>query len=310
MENEILFLSGILHERIWGSNYFKDTLSLTKSNNRFGEYWTLSAHPDGESIVTNGEYKGLSLKQVFHQNPSLFGYLSSDFPVIIKLIATSDNLSIQVHPGDEYAEKVEKQKGKTEGWLILAAEENSQIVLGHNAKNKDEFISLFNNKKYSELFNYIKVKRGMFIPVEAGIVHAIGKGIVLLEVQQSSNVTYRLYDYDRLDFNNKPRALHLEKALDVISFEKQEVNNHNFFDDEGNYLNLWSNNYFNIVLYKIHSTIEFKPEHNKFYLGTIIEGLIEVNEKEVKVGESFVVTSKAKKVTFKGFGKFVITSLR
>lgn len=309
MANEVLFLTGILKERIWGSNYFKDTLQVTNLDNRFGEYWSLSAHPEGESIITSGDFKGWKLSEVYLKHPELFGKHVEEFPILIKIIATSDKLSVQVHPNDEYARTYENQKGKTEGWLILKANESSQIVLGHRAKDKDELIKLINNKEFDKLLKYEKAKKGMFIPVTSGVIHAIGKDIVLLEVQQSSDVTYRLYDYDRLDFNGKLRDLHIQKAIDVITYENQLISNHNYLDDFKKVNLLWKNKYFNVYLYQINQEYKFIPNNNQYYLGTVIEGSILVNNHLVKMGDSFIITTQASLVSFKGMGKISITSV-
>ena len=230
-KHQVLFLSGPLKERIWGGTYFKDVLKITQSEEPIGELWSCSGHEEGESIILNDTYKGKKLSEVFLNHKELFNNSKlNDFPILIKLIATSDKLSVQVHPNDEYARLNENQYGKTEGWLILDEKEDSSLVIGHNATNKEELITYIQNDDYSHLLNEIKVKKGDFYPIPSGTIHALGKNLVLLEIQQSSDVTYRFYDYHRKDKNGNERPLHVQKALDVTSFEKYDFNINNIDD--------------------------------------------------------------------------------
>ena len=214
----ILLLSAPLKEVIWGGNYFKDVLNVTTSDEKIGEMWSCSAHKNGQSIIKNGCFKGKTLEYVYKNHKELFDNSSLDeFPILVKLIATTDKLSVQVHPNDEYALKYENQYGKTEGWLILDENENSEIVIGHNAKNKEELIEYINNDDYDGLLRKKVVKTGEFYPIPSGTIHALGANIVLLEIQQSSDVTYRFYDYHRKDAMGNERPLHINKAVEVTA---------------------------------------------------------------------------------------------
>ena len=174
-----------------------------------GETWEVSRHPDGPSKISSGE--------------SLDNLLSNEeMPYLVKFIDTTDNLSIQVHPGDEYAKRVEQSSGKTECWLILDSEPEGGIYLGFKeGVTIEQFKKLLDDKgNLSELMVFYPVKRGDFFFVPAGTIHAIGKGVTLAEIQQNSGITYRVWDWNRVGMDGKPRELHIDKALDVINFEE------------------------------------------------------------------------------------------
>ena len=301
--SEVLFLKSPLREQIWGSRYFQDVIHLSDDNLLYGEYWTLSGYENFSSIITNGDYKGYTLDKLFKEHKELFNNSNLDkFPILIKLIATSSPLSVQVHPDDEYAKR-ENDLGKVESWLIIDSKDSS-IVYGHNAKTKDEFISKVKNNDFKDLLKYHNVKRGMFIPVEAGTIHALGKDLVLLEVQQSSNVTYRLYDYDRLDKNGKKRELHLDKAIDVTKVpDDQEIKKCNYLD--GSDYNLWNNEYFNIELKVIDKELTI-INNNDYLMVTVCDGEVETLNEKIGFGKSFIITSLCKELTLKGYGKILV----
>ena len=299
---KVLFLSAPLVERIWGGSYFKDNLHLT-DNDSIGEMWSVSSLKECSSIILNGKYKGMTLYNLFNEHKDLFNIKDTQFPILIKLIATKDDLSVQVHPDDKYARLVENKLGKTEGWLILDSNESS-IVVGHNAKNKDELVSYIKNNDYEHLLNRRIVKRGEFYPILPGTIHAIGKNIVLLEVQQSSDVTYRFYDYNRKDKNGNTRELHLNKALDVTSYEEYDNNILNVFESSSNLV--WDNKYFNVIYEDINDSYIIKKDSN-YLIVTVIEGTIRVNDRTINFGKSFILTSYCNEIEIKGKGKIVIT---
>lgn len=304
-KDQVLFLSGPLKERIWGGTYFKDVLKITQSEEPIGELWSCSGHEEGESIILNDTYKGKKLSEVFLNHKELFNNSKlNDFPILIKLIATSDKLSVQVHPNDEYARINENQYGKTEGWLILDEKEDSSLVIGHNATNKEELITYIQNDDYSHLLNEIKVKKGDFYPIPSGTIHALGKNLVLLEIQQSSDVTYRFYDYHRKDKNGNERPLHVQKALDVTSFEKYDFNINNIEDLKTPIL--WLNQYFEVYYYNIDKYLDL-VKGNEYLICSVIEGSLKVLGEEMTLGKSFILTSNCKNIRIKGKGKLIVT---
>ena len=306
--SKILFLEGPLKERIWGSKYFKDTLKLTDKDELYGELWSCSGHKEGNSIIVNGEYKGKALGELYVSHPELFNFDNyREFPILVKLISTSDRLSIQVHPDDEYAIKNENQFGKTEGWLILDSGVDSSIVVGHNAKNKEEFVDYINNDNYDKLLDHRKIQKGEFYPIYPGMLHAIGKDILILEIQQSSDVTYRFYDYHRKDKNCNERQLHVKQALDVVNYEPYKEKIINCFDNNDNIL--WKNNYFVVENYNVDGKFMLSNDDKKAMIVTLADGKVSVEDKELFIGESFIITSIAELTLFKGNGKILVTKI-
>lgn len=218
---KILKLTPAIKDYIWGGTRLSKEFDMVSFTDRQAEAWVLSCHEAGHSIVENGEDKGKTLSEVIAEkgkaclgtNCEKFSF----FPILIKLIDARDNLSVQVHPDDEYAMRVEGEYGKTEAWYIMDCDEGAEIIYGFKKDiTKEEFRKSIEENTLLDYVNRVKVKKGDIFFIEAGTLHAICKGILLAEVQQNSNTTYRVYDYGRLQ-NGKPRELHIEKALDVTS---------------------------------------------------------------------------------------------
>jgi len=214
---EILFINPVFKSMVWGGERLRTEFGYDIPDDHTGECWAISAHPNGDCIIKNGTFKGKSLSWLWNNRRDLFGNRTEErFPLLIKIIDAKNDLSIQVHPDDEYAYKNENGAlGKTECWYILDCKENAQIVIGHNAKDKDELKRMIEQKRWNELIRVRPIKKGDFFQITPGTVHAIKGGTLILETQQSSDITYRLYDYDRLD-HGKPRQLHIKQSIDVI----------------------------------------------------------------------------------------------
>ena len=218
---KILKLTPAIKDYIWGGTRLSKEFDYVTFTDRQAEAWVLSCHSAGESIIENGDFKGRTLSDVLKNEGK--GYLGKncekfeEFPILIKLIDALDNLSVQVHPDDEYALRVEGEYGKTEAWYIVDCDEGAEIIYGFKKDiSKEEFRKSIEDNTLLEYVNRVKVKKGDIYFIEAGTLHAICKGILLAEVQQNSNTTYRVYDYGRLQ-NGKPRELHVDKAIDVTS---------------------------------------------------------------------------------------------
>ncbi|TCJ01357.1 mannose-6-phosphate isomerase, class I [Cytobacillus praedii] len=213
-----LYLNPVFKERIWGGSALYDQFGYSIPSKKTGECWAISGHSNGQSIVKAGKYKGRTLGDLWENNRELFGnYPSPVFPLLTKILDANADLSIQVHPDDEYAKKyVNGELGKTECWYIVDCKENAEIILGHFAKSKMELADRVEKGQWDKLLNRIIVKPGDFFYVPSGTIHALCEGILVLETQQSSDITYRVYDYNRKDRNGKKRELHIEKALEVI----------------------------------------------------------------------------------------------
>lgn len=213
-------LTAPLKDYIWGGTKLKEEFGKTSDLDKVAEAWELSCHKDGSSVIENGEFAGKTLpefiesagKKVLGTNCERF----ENFPVLIKLIDAKDNLSVQVHPNNEYAMRVEGEYGKTEMWYIVDCEPGAGLLYGFKHEiTKEEFADRIANNTLLEVTNFVEVKKGDCFFIEAGTLHAIGKGILIAEIQQNSNTTYRIYDYGRVGNDGKPRPLHVEKAKDV-----------------------------------------------------------------------------------------------
>ena len=200
-----------------------------------GECWAISAHKNGDGMIASGTYAGMSLSTLYRTHRELFGDSTEEvFPLLVKIIDAKADLSIQVHPDDAYAKERENGSlGKTECWYILDCDEDATIVIGHNAKDKEELRSMIEGNEWNRLISVRAIKKGDFFQIEPGTVHAIKAGTLILETQQSGDITYRLYDYGRLQ-DGKPRELHLEKSIDVITCPHHEQSTDYHTEDKGN----------------------------------------------------------------------------
>lgn len=219
--NDLLFLEPVFHTKIWGGRRLEKEFGYTIPDGAVGECWAISAHPSGDCVVREGAYKGKYLSELWAQEPHLFAGATGDrFPLLIKIIDAEGDLSIQVHPDDSYAREHENGSlGKSECWYVLAAEEGATIVVGQKAHSREEFEACVDKGAWSDLLNEIPIHAGDFFQINPGTVHAIKAGTLILETQQSSDITYRVYDYDRVQDDGTKRELHLEKSLDVIRYD-------------------------------------------------------------------------------------------
>lgn len=224
---EPLFLQPVFQDKIWGGKKLAEVFGYDLPSAKVGECWGISAHPHGPSIVKNGPYAGLTLAEVWQKAPSLFGNPHEEvFPLLVKILDAEDDLSVQVHPDDTYGKTHAGELGKTECWYIIDAEPGATIVYGHHAKTKEEFAKMVAAGDWQHLLRKIPVKKGDFYYVPAGTIHAIGKGILILETQQSSDTTYRVYDYDRKDEKGHTRELHIQESLDVATIPHHDPTLH------------------------------------------------------------------------------------
>ncbi len=209
---------------IWGGERLKTEYNKTLDVTPLAESWECSVHPDGMSVISGGIYDGMTLKEVLDQNPAFLGEKSKDLPILVKFIDAARDLSIQVHPDDDYARKNDGDNGKTEFWYVLDAEKDSELIYGfEHPMDRDRIKKAIEEGNLENMLHHIPVHKGDVFFVRPGTVHAIGKGIVLVEVQESSNLTYRLYDYDRVDKDGNKRPLHFDKAVDVLDMDPVRI---------------------------------------------------------------------------------------
>ena len=219
MQKYPLLLKPVIKDYIWGGTRLKTEFGFKTDKDIAAEGWMLSCHKDGTNTVLNGVYEGKPLDEVL----TLWG-LKDKFPILIKLIDAKDRLSVQVHPDNKYALENEGEFGNTEMWYVVDCEDGAQLIYGFKYKiSKDEFEKRIKDNTLDEVMNYVPVKKGDVFFIKSGTLHAIGKGILIAEIQQNSNTTYRVSDYGRLGADGKPRELHIQKAVDVTLTDKPTV---------------------------------------------------------------------------------------
>lgn len=226
-KNIPFLLKPIGKDYLWGGNRLNDTFGKGIDMSPLAETWECSTHPDGYSMVASGEYRGKTLKEVLHIHTEYLGKrldTIDEFPILVKFIDAKQNLSVQVHPDDTYAfEHEHGQRGKTEVWYVLDAKSDAELVYGFRTDVTPELIrSGVENGNIEKYLQRIKVQKDDVFFIEAGTVHAIGEGILIAEIQENSNLTYRLYDYNRMDKNGNSRELHLDKALQVMNYSRSD----------------------------------------------------------------------------------------
>lgn len=287
----IIFLEPVFKSMIWGGSKLETEFGYSIPSDHTGECWAISAHKNGDCTVRSGEYEGKTLSWLWTNHRELFGGIEGEvFPLLIKIIDAKQDLSIQVHPDDAYAMAKENGAlGKTECWYILDCEEDGKIVIGHNAKDKEELKDMIYQNRWQELIRVCPVKKGDFFQIEPGTVHAIKGGTMILETQQNSDITYRLYDYDRLD-NGKPRELHIEKSIDVINCPHKDRKAEGKISAHGNYdrEQLISCGFYTVERLVLHGGQEFNQEH-KFLNVSVINGNGTVDGFDIKKGDHFIL---------------------
>jgi mannose-6-phosphate isomerase len=288
------------HYRIWGGELLKEKLNKNISENNIGESWEISTVPNFCSVVEKGTLKGKNLSELIElfQEKLLGTYVfekyGKEFPLLIKFIDAKEKLSIQVHPDDEYALKKHQSFGKNEMWYILDSQEDSDLTIGFNQKvTKNQVAESLQNSKITSLLNEIHPKPSEIYYLPAGRVHAIGKNVLLAEIQQTSDVTYRVYDYDRIDKDGKKRELHLDAALEVMNYSKLEKANTEY-EEKRNELNLIQKTpFFNTYKLSFNKRFSINFSEDSFTILIQTKGnsklIINDEEEELKFGETLLI---------------------
>lgn len=297
---EILFLEPVFKEMIWGGNRLKTDFGYDIPNDSTGECWAVSAHTNGDCKIKAGQYKGETLSSLWANHREIFGNAEGDvFPLLIKIIDAKQDLSIQVHPDDAYAKEHENGSlGKTECWYILNCDEDGKIVIGHNANSKEELASMIQNNKWEDLIRVLPIKKGDFFQIVPGTVHAIKAGTLILETQQNSDITYRLYDYGRLQ-NGKPRELHIDKSIDVITCPQKLTEPSRKVRDLKDCAieELVSCEFYTVDRIKVNGNAEL-DQTEPFTIMSVIEGEGQLNGIKIQKGDHFILPA--------GFGSYTL----
>ncbi|QHX35707.1 mannose-6-phosphate isomerase [Spiroplasma sp. TIUS-1] len=267
-------------ERVWGGQKLNSMGYNIPKDKKIGEAWVISAHENGMGFAAEGIWKGKSVKEIFESNRTLFGNVQGSFPLLVKILTPEQNLSVQVHPNDELAKK-HNDFGKPESWYVLDCPDNAKLIYGHTAKTKKELAEMIEKDQWKELLVEVPVKKGDFLYVPPGKIHAVTPNVVVYELQRSSDITYRVYDYGRLE-NGKPRKLHIEDTIVSTTVPDTNIaiiNNATKL--------IHSNEYFSLYLYE--TSKETKPfkliEKTGWLQITVIEGTGKINGVDYILGD-------------------------
>ncbi len=289
-------MNPIFKDNLWGGTKLRDEYSKDTPYDITGESWELASHKNGESRAVGGEFDGKTIDQIaLELKEKLLGDVQYDkyiqnnkkFPLLIKFIDAKQSLSIQVHPDDKYAFLNENgELGKTEMWYIIEAAEGAGILYGFKEEiSKEEFESAILNNTLLEYTNFVPCKKGDSFFIPAGTLHAIGEGLLIAEIQQNSDTTYRVYDYDRKDANGNLRELHIKKAVDVT--ERKPPFDNSVFSSEGNVIAKCE--YFTVEKLVIDGHTEWKVDKRRFEAIVVLEGEVLINGNPFKKGETALI---------------------
>lgn len=317
----MLKLNPVFKDYIWGGSKLKSLYHKKSDLDIVAESWELSTHKDGQCIISEGPHTGKTLVEyIKEKGKSVLGTKagqSEELPILIKLIDARDNLSVQVHPDDAYALRNEGDFGKTEMWYVLEAEEGAKLVYGFKKDiTKDEFKRYIETNTLTDVLNAVDVKSGDVFFINPGTMHAIGKGIMIAEIQQSSNVTYRVYDYGRVGADGKPRELHVDKALEVTSLVKADQAKTKYslkrYQGFGKGV-LASCKYFTVELLEVENEAVLTVGSESFNSLLVLEGEAEIfSDKEtlsVKKGDSVFIPASYGAYRIVGKSQVIISTL-
>ena len=290
----------------------RDVFGYDIPSDHVGEYWAISAHPNGVSTIKNGRFAGKTLDVLYAEHRELFGNRQEPvFPLLTKILDANDWLSVQVHPDDAYGLEHEGELGKTECWYIIDAEPGTEIIYGHNAKSKEELRQQIESKDWENLLTKVPVKAGDFFYVPSGTMHAIGAGILVLETQQSSDTTYRVYDFDRKDDQGNLRELHLEKSIDVLNIG-EPANSRPVttkVDDLKSTL-LVASDFFAVYKWEISGKADFEKTAD-YSLFSVLDGqgslLVDGQEYPIAKGSHFILPSDVQAWEIKGELELIVS---
>jgi len=302
----------IFKERIWGGEKLKTIFNKPITSNTTGESWEISAVEGDVSVIANGNLKGKSLADLINEFPEavlgtkVYAAFGKQFPLLFKFLDAREDLSIQVHPNDALAKKRHNSFGKTEMWYVLQADENARIIVGFKEdSNPEEYLEHLKNKTLEKILDTVQAKKGDVFFLETGTVHAIGAGLVVAEIQQTSDITYRIYDFDRKDAQGNTRELHIDLALDAINYKR--VDSYKKYTKTQNHPNsIVDCQYFTTNFIPLNGKVEVNKTGESFTVYMCVEGNFEIecnNEKfQYKKGEtvlipaslnSFIINGKA-----------------
>jgi mannose-6-phosphate isomerase len=300
----------IFKERIWGGTKLKTVLNKPISSSITGESWELSAVDGDVSIIAKGELAGKSLLDIINEFPSeilgakVYQSFGKQFPLLFKYLDAREDLSIQVHPNDQLAQERHNSFGKTEMWYVMQADENSSLIVGFKEdSNAKEYVENLENKTLLSILDTVKVQKGDVFFLETGTVHAIGAGLLIAEIQQTSDITYRLYDFDRVDAQGNTRELHVDLALEAINYNKIEAQN-TYLKKENTSNTMVDCNYFTTNYIPLQDQMIVQKDGNSFTVYMCTEGDFSIRMNETsytyKKGDTVLIPAAISKYTING----------
>ncbi|WP_430611966.1 type I phosphomannose isomerase catalytic subunit [Flavobacterium sp. JP2137] len=301
----------ILKERIWGGTKLNTILGKAIHSEQVGESWEISMVPGEISQISNGAYQGMSLAELIDLFPEevlgtkIYKKFGKQFPLLFKFLDAKEDLSIQLHPNDDLAQKRHQSFGKTEMWYVMQADEGSRVVVGFQGPvTAEDYLYHLEHKSLPTILKEITVRVGDVFFIETGTIHAIGKGVLLAEIQQTSDITYRVYDWDRVDANGKERELHIDLALEAIDYRPREVEL--FYERTCNTGNLIVDcPYFRVNFIPLDGVFEAQKQGDSFYIYVCTEGSVSLQleqdrEYAFKKGDTFLIPAALKQFKLTG----------
>ena len=321
MKNNELYLlkfDPILKEKVWGGKKLKQLFNKDSPSDKTGESWEISDVEGNTSIVSNGSFKGKSLKWLLEEYKSklvgekVFNRFGTKFPLLIKFIDAAENLSVQLHPNDEIAKKRHNSFGKTEMWYIMQADKDAELILGFkDVITKQEYIKLVEDNKLLTALNSEPVQVGDSFFIKPGLVHAIGAGIVLAEIQQTSDITYRIYDWDRTSDSGEKRELHTDLALAAIDLSGDKDFRLKYDLKPNQSSEIVTSKYFNTNIIQLEGLVKRDYSSlDSFVILMGVEGKAIIksgdNREELKQGESILVPAGIDEITLEGVNSKIL----
>jgi len=317
----LLKLKPVPRDYIWGGSRLVEEYDAPGESDKVGELWMLSCHPDGRSRVDGGDYDGKSLPEVLTKHPEYMGTDAGKFnrfPLMIKLIHACDDLSVQVHPDDDYAADTPDKQGKTELWYIIDAEPDAEVICGLTEElNQEQFRRAIQDGTVLDCLKRFKVKAGDVFFIEAGTIHSIGKGVLLAEIQQNSTTAYRIYDYDRTDENGQTRPLRIDRAIDVAitvpTVEAPGALGQPEDTDSRTETLLGECDYFRSVLMETFMPTQMNVGEDSFASVVMLDGkatfMTDSDTVTAAKGESLFISAGTGKVRINGKASFIVTTI-
>lgn len=309
--SELIQLKPVFHNKIWGGRKLEEVFGYDIPAGAVGECWAISAHPHGDCEILAGPGAGHTLSWLWAEHRELFGDAEGDeFPLLIKILDAKDDLSIQVHPDDAYAAEHENGSlGKRECWYVLDCDEGATIIVGQRAGSREELAAMIEEGRWGDLLNEVSIHTGDFFQIDPGTVHAIKGGTLILETQQSSDVTYRVYDYDRLGDDGHPRPLHIQQSLDVVDYAAvAPVSGTVTAEAKDGITLLESNSNYTVELVDVDGELTLAQEW-PFMCVSVIAGEGEIGDVPVKKGSHLLVPATIHELALTGHMQLIVSHL-